>query len=242
MHYFPRPWASEDGGGETGFTQWEMLELDTFTSDSKWKCFKFAVFSILGIFGGVCWPHCPWFITPNKIPWRRPCKTSAGQTWTHRAHVERKSLRYLLFYIPCASVDRGMDCVKAGRVWGVRFWIIWWFNAMRRVHSPVSSDPINAPVWSEVSLVELKFKGTHLRRYGSYRSTLAFTGNVCGESQHQTNSILGLTPPETSEHHRLQRHATPAKAWRPPPAGLAGTYAIDQLHVVGMDELWYFHK
>ena len=29
-----------------------MLELDTFTSDSKWKCFKFTVFPILGVFGG----------------------------------------------------------------------------------------------------------------------------------------------------------------------------------------------
>ena len=52
MHYFPRPWASEEGGGETGFTQWEMLEMDTFTSDARWKCFKFAVFPILGVFVG----------------------------------------------------------------------------------------------------------------------------------------------------------------------------------------------
>ena len=88
------------GGGETGFTQWEMLEVDTFTSDSRWKCSKFAVFLILGVFWGfvghIIYDSSP----PIKYPWRRPCKTSADQTWTHRAHVERKSLRYLVFYIP----------------------------------------------------------------------------------------------------------------------------------------------
>ena len=53
MHYFPRPWASEEEGGETGLTQWKMLEVDTFPSDSRLKCFKFAVFLILSIFWGL---------------------------------------------------------------------------------------------------------------------------------------------------------------------------------------------
>ena len=54
------------------------------------------------------WPAALWLVEP-RFKFERSEAWRAAQT---------------------VSVDRGLDCVKAARVWGARFWIIWWFNVM----------------------------------------------------------------------------------------------------------------
>ena len=74
---------------------------------------------MLGFVGHIVYDSSP----PIKYSWRRPCKTSADQTWTHRAHVERKSLRYLatVSWAGMASIVIGflIGWATEGRLLGV---------------------------------------------------------------------------------------------------------------------------
>ena len=109
MHYFRRPWASEEGGGKTGLTQWKMLEVDTFPSDSKLKCYKFAIFFNFGSILRVSWPHCLWFSTLNKrsvatplqnISW--PNLNPLGPCWTEISAIPSVLYTVVRPWLHCA--------------------------------------------------------------------------------------------------------------------------------------------